>query len=421
MKILHITLSMLGGAGNSCLRLHRALLSEEVDSLVWAEESVAGRTYARVERIPFLPPSKWISRLDRVFMSKRSRLLNRSVWSNGWAPWPLLYFIKKLKPDIVHLHWVGNGALYIRSLPHFPCPVVWTLHDMAPITGGCHHSFECEKYESGCGFCPQLGSLKVDDLSNRNAKLRKYIFSNTLVHFVAPSRWMASKAQASFSSRDVPVTVIHPDLDTDIYKPSDARMAKLDLGIDEDEVVLLMVGQGGFKNPHKGWGVVPSIMSALADANPTVRYRLLMVGAETDSEFACRGVATLNMGFVDDEQTMAKCYAACRLLLFPSEAETFGMVALEAIACGRPVAAYAVGGIPEVVVEGRSGALANERTQSALADAVRRVLSIDEAEWVDSCRQFFNSQYPRGHFVKAHLNIYKNLITAQYEESSAHE
>jgi glycosyltransferase involved in cell wall biosynthesis len=314
-------------------------------------------------------------------------------------------------PDLVHLHWVGRGVLPLRSLPRFPCPLVWTLHDMGPITGGCHHSFECNSYQDGCGTCPQLSSKRKADLSYRNMVLRKKVYGASHMHFVAPSNWMAQRAGLSDSACRVPISVISPDLNSEIFKPIDRRSIRKEMGIGEDEIVILLIGHGGLRNPHKGWSTIPLVLAGLLKNDSLRKYRLLLVGGnKNDSDLVCPDVITQNIGFVDDEAVMAKYYAASTLLLFPSEAETFGMVALEAIACGRPVAAYPVGGIPEVVIEAQTGSLAVGKRPEDLTAAVIRILNRQADEWVKSCRDFFEEKYPRGRFVKAHINLYKQML-----------
>ncbi len=80
------------------------------------------------------------------------------------------------------------------------------------------------------------------------------------------------------------------------------------------------------------------------------------------------------MGFIQDERMLASAYREAAMLVLPSEYEAFGLVLLESMAQGRPVVSTSVGGIPEVVEDGKSGLLVPPRDAPALARAIRTLL-----------------------------------------------
>jgi hypothetical protein len=111
--------------------------------------------------------------------------------------------------DIINLHWVAGSLDY----PNAPLAlrgkqIVWTLHDMNPLTGGCHYSGDCEKYQERCGACPQLGSNIQEDLARQNWDQKFYAFQNLDLNIVTPSKWLADCASKSSLLSKFPITVI---------------------------------------------------------------------------------------------------------------------------------------------------------------------------------------------------------------------
>ena len=72
------------------------------------------------------------------------------------------------KADIIHLHWINQGMLSVREIGKIVASgkkIVWTMHDMWPFTGICHHARACKQFETGCGLCPYLNSPTKNDIS----------------------------------------------------------------------------------------------------------------------------------------------------------------------------------------------------------------------------------------------------------------
>jgi len=113
------------------------------------------------------------------------------MFSTGLLPDRTGRRIRAVDPDIIHLHWINAGFLSIGSLSAFEKPIVWTMHDMWPITGGCHYAGRCRRFESNCGRCPALGSSRSRDLSRLIWDKKSAVFDGLDLTVVTPSTWLA--------------------------------------------------------------------------------------------------------------------------------------------------------------------------------------------------------------------------------------
>ncbi len=254
-------------------------------------------------------------------------------------------------------------------------PVIWSLHDEWAYTGHCAYTLDCERWRTGCGNCPYLRTYPGihRDTTGKLWLRKRRNAENTegRLRLVLPCKWLESRVKASLLSR-VPVSVIPYGIDTTIFRPVDGNQARKRLGLPEDRRIVLFAAHGWRTNPFKGF---PHLVEALKrlqrDSLPPF---LVAVGDDGGIDFAGMGIDGISRGAVRSESAMAEYYGAADVFILPSLADNSPFVMLESMACGTPVAAFAVGGIPEAVREGKTGALAPPRESGALADAVRRII-----------------------------------------------
>ena len=164
-SLLLSTNDIEGGAARAAYRLHAGLQRIGVDSRMLVQykssddqfvdgpESRIAQSTARARIAVDALPLKLYPQRQNTTMSLQ------------WLPDRLTNQVNALKPDVINLHWINEAFVQIETLTKFNCPLVWTLHDMWPLTGGCHYNGECTRYVESCGTCPQLGSTKDWDLS----------------------------------------------------------------------------------------------------------------------------------------------------------------------------------------------------------------------------------------------------------------
>ena len=270
--------------------------------------------------------------------------------------------------DIVHLHNLHGGYFNPFSLALIAQtrPVVWTLHDMQALTGHCAHSFACQRWQTGCGRCPYLNVYPAleRDTSDRLWADKRMIYAHSPVQLVVPSQWLAAKIPASIlAGQDL--AVIPNGVDTQVFKRHDKAAVRRRHGLPADAVLVGGAAFGGaLTNGWKGGIFALKTLDALAARFPSAR--MVSIGAS-----ATGGPPNvIHIPPVDDEAVLAELLSALDIYLMTSIAENCPLVVLEAMACGVPVVAFATGGVPELVQDGRQGRVVAYLDADALVRAV---------------------------------------------------
>lgn len=383
MKILHLCGSHLnGGAARACYRIHQSLVGAglttrlrvldngSADSTVICGNPGQSDSLQRIIRQRLL--LKWQSWSQRGF-----RTANTAYQSTAWPKTGLVSESCLQSADLIHLHWIGRWLISIEEIGQLKHPLVWTLHDQWPFCGSEHHVSEAD-HRFVEGYLPTNrppGESGPD--VNRRTWLRKQRHWTHPMHLVAPSRWMAACARRSALMGDWPIRIIPHPLDLQTWHPFPQQEARLLLGLESDRKVILFVAHDGFQNLVKGGDL---LLKALSHCSEREHMDLLVIGqGEPSGQLPCP-VPIHFLGNLHDDLSIRLAYAAADVLVVPSRQESFCQAATEAQACGRPVVAFAVGGLLDVVADRQTGALAQPFSPQALAEAIDWILA-DGLRW----------------------------------------
>ncbi len=378
MKILHISTHDHGGAPRSAIRLHKALLARGVESsiLFLSQEDVnipRSFVYAHSESKYRSFLLKNIAKLKdklsnyiRFHYPNDQKLQNKTPGFEMFSFNPSYFDVTKQQvykeADIIHLHWVP-GFVDFRLFKKNSKPIIWTLHDMNPFTGGCHYSSGCEKYKTECKNCPQLQGTKNSNNSFLDQQYKKAHLIGQAPVITAPSKWLIECSSQSLLFRNFKNVLVPYSLDLSVYKPFDKTLSRSALDLPQDKKIVLFVSYG-VENKRKGFDL---LLDALKQIN-RADIHLCAVGNFNPGSDSESGSTFL--GKIYDERLMALAYAAADVFLLPSREDNLPNTMLESLACGTPVIAFPIGGILDVIITGSNGILASDLSSNSLSLAL---------------------------------------------------
>jgi glycosyltransferase involved in cell wall biosynthesis len=289
--------------------------------------------------------------------------------------------------DVVHCFNLHGWYFDLRILPALSRrhPVILDLRDAWLLSGHCSHSLACERWQAGCGRCPDLNlypSVRRDGTAF-NWRRKQRIFSRSHLHVASPSQWMMQKVRESMLGPYVQESRVVPTgIDLAIFSPGDKVRNRTELGIALDAKVLLFVANAVRRNY---WKDFQTLASAFRLLRARMGDKLLLVGV---GEQTSVGEQEVDIRFVPHQKNpleVAKYYRAADLYVHAAAVDTFPRSVIEALACGTPVIGTRVGGIPEQIRDldesgqvAPTGALVPAADAEALARAIDRLLT-DEA------------------------------------------
>ncbi len=288
---------------------------------------------------------------------------------------------KVLEADLLNLHWVNHGFLSLdglRKLVALNKPIVWHLHDMWPFTGGCHYAGTCTGFQNGCGNCPMLRISGKNDISARIYEEKLAILNQANITFVGASEWIAAEARKSKITENHTVISIPNPIDTQIFAPLDKQIAKKELGWNLNKKWLLFVAANA-NDPRKGFVYLKQSLQILFKKNPNIGLAILGKPLKTElADLEQMGLEIKQMGYIGNEKQKQTIYSAADTFVLPSLEDNLPNTIVEAMSCGTPVAAFAIGGIPQLLDQNNNGFMAAERDASALAIAIESTLNTAE-------------------------------------------
>ena len=260
----------------------------------------------------------------------------------------LIARLEEWAPDVIHLHnlhgYYIDSRLLFDYIRRSGCRVVWTLHDCWSLTGHCARftAIGCNGWESGCERCHHIGEYPrcvTKGHSARNFALKRLTFSGVeRLRIVTPSQWLGGLVKRSYLG-DYEMTVIPNGVDLDRFKPRENDV-KARLGI-EGRTMLLGVASKWLS--VKGLDDFVALAQLLGE-----EYAIVMVGVDERLRQRLPG-RIIALPHTESVEELAELYTAADLLLNLSREESFGLVSLEALACGTPVLTYDCTAAPEVL------------------------------------------------------------------------
>lgn len=372
-----------GGAAVVSRRLIAALRSEGVDAtmLVADRPGACADGLPVVEaRYPLLKPAAFMAERLQIFMAEGGSLRNLFKLDTARFGLPLWRHPVVRESDAVILNWFNQGMLSlngVRCIAGLGKRVIWTMHDMWPLTGICHHAMDCRRYTASCGCCPYLGAhAGPGDLSHKVWKKKDGLYRDTGITFVAVSSWLAEKARESSLLAGQRVEVI----------PNAINPLTINRPGPDDGKRRILFSAATLDNWIKGLDTFREAIEILARRNPeeASRCEVVLMGSVKDpATLEGFAIPARHLGMVTGEERIAGIYSDADVTVNTSSFENLPGTLVEAQAYGSVPVAFDRGGQRDIIAHGATGYLAEWSDEprlraAAIADGIAVALRMKE-------------------------------------------
>ena len=435
MRILQINTKDIGGGAEAIARSLVLLQRESGNEAYFAVGHLTSNLAVSIEvpnrvEIQKKPWHQTMTRFSEFFsagsagnrffrrFSNPRRLLNRFLGREDF------YFpgTQKLlgeidgKFDMIHAHNLHGDYFDLRVLSDLSrrAPLLITLHDMWLATGHCAYSLDCTRWKTGCGHCPNLMTYPAvkRDATRYNHHRKRWIYQSSYLYLASPSNYLLEIFKDSIVWPAVCKSkVIHNGIDLDVFQPADQRMVRAALGLETDAFILLFVANRFKTNLYKDYGTLRATIETLAAKRPGQKLIAIALGDDSQIEII-GGVEVRCIPYTKSMEDLARYYQAADVYVHAAQADNFPTTILEAMACGLPVVATAVGGIVEQVQDGKTGYLAGPKNAEQMAEAILKLMNAPALRQEMGCRAADIAQkcYNRNDMVINYLDYYHEIV-----------
>ena len=300
----------------------------------------------------------WIYEIPKMIDNELTSVLNYQERKGDWLDFAKLGALQLRKNGkfqearVLHFHNLHGYYFSYALLPVLGKgkKVIWTLHDDHILTGHCSFTMQCERWKIGCGSCSSLDVYPAlqNDTTKQILYWKKKWINQLNPIIVSPSKWLADRVKLSYPNL-TDIRVINNGVDTDIFVPGNKKILREELNLPKDKFLVLFVAEFSTNNPFKGGEIVREVIGR----NKEESICFITIGSEKKSDTPNH----FQFPYISNDEELAKLYAACDVLFYPTNADNFPLVVLEAMSCGLPVIASAIAGIPEIIQDEVNGFL----------------------------------------------------------------
>lgn len=406
MKILQVNcVYKRGSTGKIVYDIHRGLQEQGMVSVV---------CYGRGQKESETNVYKTSSEVLAKFNALRARITGLQYNGSSIATKKLINIIKKEQPDIVHLHCINGYFVNIYRLFDFlkrnKIKTILTLHAEFMYTGSCGHAYECNKWMTGCGNCPQLWNATKSYLFDRThsawMKMKNAFEGFDTLKIISVSQWLEDRAEQSTILKGHNFEVVGNGIDTkNVFYKRPYKHLKERLGL-KDEKILLHV-TANFNDDIescKGGYYIIELAKRLINEN----IKIIVVGARDITMSFLDNI--INVGRTNNQKELAAYYSMADLTVLTSKRETFSMPCAESLACGTPVVGFKAGGPEQISLQDYS-----EFVEHGNIDKLVECLYkwIDrKVKLTDKLTQIASVYYSKENMFEKYLSVY-NLIESK--------
>lgn len=417
MKVLHFSAhSGRTGGGISAARIHNGLLSVGIDSHMCVAFPTVDLPNA------FTPNRSLTRRISERILRPIDRWVTNSVShhyedgiSTGFLGINIDELVRSERPDIVHLHWLAGGSFRLSTLAKIHVPIVWRFPDMWAFCSVEQYQSDRSKYIGG-PFEKKSTAHRMSNPAYWAWRNKKITYSK--IHDIAvacPSKWLAEESGRSDLLFDREVFVVPTGCDTACFTPHDRIASRKNLGLPVNRK-LILVGADNLGVPRKGIDLFIEAMKivickrATSDADAPV----VVSFGESGMQDGAGGASVFRLGKIEDREILSLLYSACDLFVAPSRMENLANTVLESLACGTPVVAFDIGGMPDMIDHRVNGYLATPFDTSSMAEGIEWALGPGSSATVrQAARDKVLDQFSLQQEIDKYVALYERLLASR--------
>lgn len=403
MKILQINVRYnYGSTGKITADIHRYLVRNGHESVV---------LYGRKDKSEDKNVRRMCSEAYAKLNNLRSRIDGLVYGGCYFSTKKIIAEIKKEKPDVVHIQCINGYFVNIYSLVEWlknsNIKTVLTLHAEFMYTANCSHSFDCNRWQQGCGSCPDIKratkSIFKDSTALSFEKMKNAFdgFGENLV-VVSVSEWLKERAQQSPVLKDKNHTVIYNGVDTDIFYCRDTDDTEKILKKDKEKIIFHATAMFSDKDGHNKGG---KYIIELAERFKGKNVKILVAGKTDIASDLPDNIVLL--GEIKERKTLAQYYSAADVSVITSKKETFSMICAESLCCGTPVVGFKAGAPEQISLKDYSQFVEYGDIE-ALENAVNHWLKTetDKTEVEKKAKEVYSEEC----MISQYCKVYQEMI-----------
>ncbi|MCK4797080.1 MAG: glycosyltransferase [Spirochaetes bacterium] len=410
-----------GGAARAAYRLYKGLKSINIDSKMIVREKKLNEkdiikirkkrsNYDKVEE-------EMINSIQLNYINKNRSDISNTLFSFTYPGYDISKVDVLRNSDIINLHWVSFFLSIdsIKKIIDLGKPIVWTLHDQLAFTGGCHYSSGCFQYKEDCKECPQLRESQYD-IPFYNLKKKIEIFKKENITVVCPSKWLADLAKESKLFKNFRIEIIPNSVETDIFKPIEQKTVKQKYNLSEDVITILFVAElisekrKGFQELLEAF-IICEKNSYIKKLIEEKKLKLICIG-NVGKNFRKIKIPIINLGYKKDNKELVNAYNAADIFVLPSLEDNLPNTMLESMACSTPVISFNIGGMKDVIIDGKNGKIVTAYNTEEFAEAIIELVKNNDLRKSMSlrCREYALNNFQLKHQANRYIKLFNEVI-----------
>lgn len=391
VRVLHVNAYWSkGGAARAASMVHRALLSRGIESVMVTKEAPVpfDNILPTCRKAPVAYLRECLAWIHHLFLSKSISASGSTRSPQIVSSYSLGRTIERLRPEIVHLHWICEGYITIEEIGRIGVPVVWTMHDMWPVLSEEHiHYGDSHR----TGYDESNADRREQRTWTRKLENFKRLPSLTCV---GVSRYMRDLAKESLLFEGRETTNFPNPIRRESFHRRHPGNGEPPVIPSEHAGRLALLFVSGYVDHNKGIDLLDAALREPCLADRLDRLVLLTVGPIARSPLQT-AIRRHDLGVVKSDVRMAQIYSGVHITLVPSRFESYSLCAAESICCGTPVVSFDTSGLRDVIEEGVTGFRARCFEPADFAAKISLLLDRIEGEgidlgdaWEQACERF---------------------------------